>query len=201
MTRRRAALRLFLSAVSFAAVVAPVGRDAAAADTFVGKDVTAQRVGGVFELTDQHGRRRRLTDFKGKAVLLFFGYTRCPDVCPTTLARLAQTMTLLGPAAERVQVLWVTVDPERDTQELLSHYMPAFDASFLGLRGSVKETSAVADAFKVDYQITYYKNEVLVDHSAFGYLIDPSGRTRVKIPYDETAAQIARDVSTVLAGG
>jgi protein SCO1/2 len=170
------------------------------AEAFNGKDVSAEKLGGVLDLTDQQGRRRRLVDFKGKAVLIFFGYTRCPDVCPTTLVRMAQTMTKLGAAAGKVQVLWVTVDPERDTQELLSHYVPAFNPGFLGLRGTEKETEAVTDAFKVRYQITYYKNEVLVDHSAFGYLIDPRGRTRIKIGYDMTSSQIAEDVRAILGG-
>ena len=101
----------------------------------------------------------------------------------------------------RSRSFWVTVDPERDTQELLSHYVTAFNPRFLGLRGSEKETETVTDAFKVQYQITYYKNEVLVDHSAFGYLIDPSGKTRVKIGYDLTAAQIAQDVRAIVGGG
>jgi protein SCO1/2 len=173
---------------------------AAPAVGFSGKDVSADRLGGVLNVTDHHGHRRTLADFRGKAVLLFFGYMRCPDVCPTTLVRLAEVMKLLGPDSARVQVLWVTVDPERDTQALLANFVPAFDASFLGLRGTLKETAAIADAFKVKYQITYYKDEVMVDHSSFGYLIDPQGRTRVKISYDETPVQIVKDVRAVLAG-
>ena len=172
----------------------------AASGLFKGRDVSARHLGGVLNLTDHHGQRRTLADFRGKAVLIFFGYTHCPDVCPTTLVRLNEVMQALGAASERVQVLWVTVDPERDTQELLAHYVPAFNPSFIGLRGTEKETGEVADAFKSQYMITRYKDETFVDHSADGYLIDPKGRTRVKIPYDLPAQQIAQDVRTVLSG-
>jgi protein SCO1/2 len=196
----RRSLSSYASGAAFAAMLMFALGHSHPAEAFNGKDVSAEKLGGVLDLTDQQGRRRRLVDFKGKAVLIFFGYTRCPDVCPTTLVRMAQTMTKLGAAAGKVQVLWVTVDPERDTQELLSHYVPAFNPGFLGLRGTEKETEAVTDAFKVRYQITYYKNEVLVDHSAFGYLIDPRGRTRIKIGYDMTSSQIAEDVRAILGG-
>jgi protein SCO1/2 len=193
-------LSLCLVGVVLATTLLLAFRHSMASSDFNGKDVSFERLGGTLDLTDQHGQRRRLADFKGKAVLIFFGYTRCPDLCPTTLARMAQTMSLLGDTSARVQVLWVTVDPERDTQELLANYMPAFHPDFLGLRGTEKQTEAVADAFNVRYQITYYKDETLVEHSAFGYLIDPRGRTRVKIGYDMTAAQIARDVRAILDG-
>ena len=165
-----------------------------------GKDVTARHLGGVLGLTDQQGRVRRLADFRGKAVLLFFGYTRCPDVCPTTLLRMSEVLRLLGPDAHKVQVLWMTVDPERDTRTLLGNYVGAFNPAFLGLRGTPAQTDAVTEAFKVRYDITYYKDEVLVSHSAFGYLIDGRGATRVKIDYEATPEQIAHDVREVLAG-
>jgi protein SCO1/2 len=170
-----------------------------AASTFNGKDVSASRIGGALNLVDHHGKRRTWADFRGKAVLLFFGYTRCPDVCPTTLLKMAETLKVLGPDAAKVQVLWVTVDPERDTQVLLSNYVPAFNPEFLGLRGSLQETEAFTDAYKVGYQILYYKNEVLVDHSSFGYLVDKRGRTRIKISYDATPTQIAQDVRAILS--
>ena len=173
---------------------------AGAASTFAGKDVTAQHLAGVFHLQDHQGQARTLASYKGKVVLIFFGYTHCPDVCPTTLIRLNETMKLLGPTASKVQVLWVTVDPDRDTQELLSHYVPAFNASFVGLRGTEKETAEATDAFKVEYFITHYKDQILVDHSAFGYLIDPNGQTRVKISNDLAPDQIAHDVREILAG-
>jgi len=173
----------------------------AAAGAFNGKDVSAQNIGGTLSLTDHHGQRRTLADFHGKAVLIFFGYTHCPDVCPTTLMQMAEVVRVLGADAAKVQVLWVTVDPERDTQELLGNYIPAFNSTFLGLRGTDKETKAVADTFRVSYDVVRYKNEILVDHSSFGYLIDPKGRIRVKIDYDMSAAKIAQDVRAILSGG
>ena len=114
--------------------------------------------------------------------------------------QMAEVVRVLGAEAAKVQVLWVTVDPERDTQELLGNYIPAFNSAFLGLRGTDQETKAVADAFRVRYDIVRYKNEILVDHSSFGYLIDPKGRTRVKIDYDMSAAKIAQDVHAILRG-
>src|SRR5882672_347701 len=183
-----------------AAFVLALSWDASAV-AFNGKDVSAQNIGGALSLTDHHGQRRTLADFRGKAVLIFFGYTHCPDVCPTTLMQMAEVVRVLGADAAKVQVLWVTVDPERDTQELLGNYIPAFNSAFLGLRGTDQETKAVADAFKVRYDIVQYKDEILVDNSSFGYLIDPKGRTRVKIDYDMSAAKIAQDVRTILRGG
>jgi protein SCO1/2 len=173
---------------------------AGAASSFAGKDVTTQRLGEVLHLRDHLGQARTLASYRGKAVLIFFGYTHCPDVCPTTLIRLNEAMNLLGPLASKVQVLWVTVDPDRDTQDLLSHYVPAFNSSFVGLRGTEKETAEAADAFKVDYVITHYKDQILVDHSAYGYLLDVNGHARVKIPNDLTPEQIAHDVRAILAG-
>lgn len=190
--------RRFLGALLLAAAR---GAAAAGPQALSGKDVTARHLGGVLDLTDHLGRRRRLADFRGKAVLLFFGYTRCPDVCPTTLLRASEVLRLLGDDARRVQVLWMTVDPERDTQALLASYVGAFNPAFLGLRGTPAQTDAVADAFKVRYEITYYKDEVLVSHSAFGYLIDGRGATRVEIGYDATPEQIAQDVRAVLGAG
>ena len=181
------------------AAFALAARPAMAGAPLSGKDVTAVHLGGVLGLTDQHGRMRTLADFRSKAVLLFFGYTRCPDVCPTTLLRMSEVLRLLGADARQVQVLWMTVDPERDTPALLGSYVGAFNPAFLGLRGTPAQTDAVTEAFKVRYDITYYKDEVLVGHSAFGYLIDGRGRTRVKIDYDATPEQIAHDVRDVLA--
>ena len=187
--RRRLLVAALFATTSRAGTAAPLS----------GQDVTGRQLGGKLELSDAQGRLRHLGDFRGKAVLLFFGYTRCPDVCPTTLLRMAEAMRVLGADATRVQVLWMTVDPERDTQALVANYVSAFNPGFLGLRGTAAQTDAVAEAFQVRYDITYYKDEVLVSHSAFGYLIDGRGRTRVKIRYDATPEQIAHDVRAVLA--
>ncbi|HTT10370.1 MAG TPA: SCO family protein [Burkholderiaceae bacterium] len=155
---------------------------------FNGKDVSGRGIGGELNVSDHHGVRRRLADFRGKAVLIYFGYTQCPDVCPTRLARMNDVLDLLGPDAKRVQVLWMTVDPERDTQQLLANYVPAFNPTFMGLRGSESETDRVTRAFGIEYQIVHYKDQILVDHFAFGYLIDPGANTRAVRLRDERGA-------------
>lgn len=189
---RRSVLTLVGSVLAGAAIGMPSS----------GRDVTAQGLGGVLDLRDPSGRIRRLADFRGEVVLLFFGYTRCPDVCPTTLLRVAEAMRMLrAEEASRVRVLWVTVDPERDTADLVGRYVEAFDRAFIGLRGSVAQTDAVTAAFRFRYQITYYRNEVLVSHSPDGYLIDARGRTRIRIGYEATPDQIVQDVRFALAAG
>ncbi|HEY8243460.1 MAG TPA: SCO family protein, partial [Casimicrobiaceae bacterium] len=147
-------------------------------------------------LTDPGGATRTLADYRGKAVVLFFGYTQCPDVCPTTLAALAEAMKALGPDADRVQVLFVTVDPERDTSELLKAYVPAFDPRFVGLRGDAKALEAVAKEFRIVYQkvpgatpTTY-----TVDHSAGTFLFDPQGRLRVYIGHGQAPDAFVHDL-------
>jgi protein SCO1/2 len=165
-----------------------------------GKDVSTERLGGILDLRDPSGRLRRLADFRGKVILLFFGYTRCPDVCPTTLLRAAEAIRSLDrDEASRVQVLWATVDPERDTPELIGHYVSAFNPSFIALRGTVAQTDAVTAAFKFRYEITSYRSEIMVSHSPDGYAIDGRGRTRVRIGYAASPAQIAQDVRALLA--
>jgi protein SCO1 len=172
----------------------------AAAAPSSGKDVTAEHLGGLLGLRDSAGRVRRLADFRGNVVLLFFGYTRCPDVCPTTLLRVAEAMRSLGvDETARVRVLWATVDPDRDTPDLVGRYVAAFNPAFVGLSGSVAQTDAVTAAFKFRYEITYYRNEVMVSHSPDGFAIDARGRTRVRIGYDASPEQIAADVRVLLA--
>jgi protein SCO1/2 len=170
------------------------------ARAFNGKDVGARRIGGELNVSDSSGVRRKLADFRGKAVLIYFGYTHCPDVCPTTLLRMNEVLGLLGADAARVQVLWMTVDPERDTRALLSNYVPAFNPSFIALRGSIEETHRVTHAYEIQYQILHYNGQVLVDHSAHGYLLDRTGKVRVRLGYDMTAEQIAEDVRSILLG-
>jgi protein SCO1/2 len=168
---------------------------------FHGRDITAEHWDGSFTLTDTDGKPRTLADFHGKIVLLSFGYTHCPDVCPTTLAKFAEARRLLGADGERVQGLFVTIDPERDTAELLRAYVPAFDASFVGLRGSEAQTDAVTKAFHANYQIVVYQGNTLVDHTASTYIVDARGQPRVITPYDQTARLLADDVLALLKGG
>ena len=167
---------------------------------FQGSDVTGVAFGRDFHLTDHTGKARSLADFRGKAVVLFFGYTQCPDYCPTTLSELAAAMTKLGGDAARVQVLFVTVDPERDTPELLSRYVPAFNPGFLGLYGDAAATAATAKEFKVLYQKQpgTTPGTYTMDHSAGTFIFDPQGRLRVYENYGQGPDVIAHDIRMLL---
>ena len=164
-------------------------------------DITGiQGYGSDFRLIDHTGKQRTLSDFRGKAVVVFFGYTQCPDVCPTTLAALAEAMRQLGPDAAKVQVLFVTVDPERDTAELLSHYVTAFDPSFLGLSGDTDATARTAKEFKILYQKQPGKTpgSYTVDHSAGTFVFDPQGRLRLYAGHGQGADVFAHDIRELL---
>ena len=167
---------------------------------FQGSDVTGVNFGRDFRLIDHNGKARTLADFRGKAVVVFFGYTQCPDFCPTTLSELAAAMQKLGPDASRVQVLFVTVDPERDTRDVLARYVPAFDPSFLGLYGDEKATSEVTKEFKIIYQKQpgTEPGSYTVDHSAGTYIFDPQGRLRVYESYGPGPEVYAHDLREVL---
>jgi protein SCO1/2 len=155
-----------------------------------------------FHLADHNGKVRSLEDFSGKVVVLFFGYTHCPVVCPTTLADLAQLMRQLGKNAEHVQVLFITLDPERDTPELLANYIPAFDSTFLGLRGDAQATAQAAKAFGVNYSKQISKNgEYSVDHSDGTYLIGRDGHPVLLSPYGQRIEFLTNDVGILLALG
>jgi len=151
--------------------------------SFKNTDITGADYGKELTLTDHTGKTRTLADFRGKVVVVFFGYTHCPDVCPTTLAELKVAREQLGDDGKRVQVLFVTVDPERDTRELLANYVPAFDPSFLGLYGDAAETARVAKEFKVFYQKAPGKtpDSYTVDHSSGSYVFDPQGHLRLLV--------------------
>ena len=164
-------------------------------------DVTGAAFGKALDLTDHNGKPRTLADFRGKVVTVFFGFTHCPDACPTTLAELSQVMRELGPDADKVQVLFVTVDPERDTAQVLSQYVPAFHPSFLGLLGDAEATARTAKEFKIFYQKQPLKTGgYSVDHSAGTYVFDREGRLRLFAPYGKGAAAILHDIRLLLAG-
>jgi protein SCO1/2 len=167
---------------------------------FVATDISAVSWGKDFSLTDHHGQLRHLADFRGKAVVMFFGYTQCPDVCPTTLATLRDAMKLLGEDARHVQVLFVTVDPARDTADLLAQYAPVFDPSFLGLYSDEKGTAELAKEFKVFYakQAGSTPGSYSVDHSTGSYVFDTLGKLRLLIRHGETPANVAADLSLLL---
>ena len=167
---------------------------------FQSTDITGADFGKAFTLTDHNGKPRSLEDFRGRVVVMFFGFTHCPDVCPTTLAELAGAVKKLGPAGEKVQVLLVTIDPQRDTPELLAKYVTAFNAKFLALRGSADETARVAKEFKVIYQKVAgpRPENYAMDHSAGSYIFDRQGRLRLYVGYGRGADVFAHDIDLLL---
>ena len=174
---------------------------APSAPAFRSTDITGADYGKALALTDHHGQLRTLADFRGKVVTIFFGYTHCLDVCPTALSGMAEVMRQLGADADRVQVLFVTVDPERDTQALLSEYVPAFDKRFLGLYGSLDKTAEVAKDFRAFYRKSGDLNgHYTIDHSAGTYVFDPNGKLRLYVRHAEDPAVIAADIRVLLAG-
>ena len=184
----------------------PAGGDAGTsgrpvAGVFKGIDVTGATYGKGFALTDMRGQPRTLDDFKGKVVMLYFGFVQCPDVCPTALTRASEVLRLLGTEdAGKVQVVFVTVDPERDTPELLQHYMAAFDTRFLALHGNAEQTEATAREFRVFYKKVSTGSTYTMDHTALSYLFDPQGRLRVVLRHEQSAADYAADIAALLRG-
>ena len=165
---------------------------------FKSTDITGAEYGKTFELTDHNGKPRRLEDFRGKAVVLFFGFTHCPDVCPTTLTEAAQAIKTLGADGDRVQVLMVTVDPERDTKEVLAKYVTAFDPRFLGLYGDLAATQKAAKEFKIYFEKRKTGDTYSVDHSGQSYVIDAQGRLRLLVRHDRIGSDLADDLRAVL---
>lgn len=163
-------------------------------------DITGLEIGSDFRLTDHNGHPSSLADFQGKVVAIFFGYTHCPDMCPTALAELAQTVRQLGKQGDAVQVLFITVDPARDTQKVLAQYVPAFDPRFLGLYGDPDTTAKLAAAYKVFFepQRPTASGNYSVDHTAAVYLIDQRGRPRLYVGGGRTVSGIVHDVKLLL---
>ncbi|MCS0629574.1 SCO family protein [Telluria mixta] len=170
-------------------------------ESFQNTDVTGLDYAKGFTLTDHTGKARTLADFKGKAVVVFFGYTQCPDVCPTTMAEMATVMQKLGPLADQVQVLFITLDPERDTQELLANYVPAFDKRFIGLRGTPEQTAKTAKEFKVFYSKVPGTDpgSYTIDHTAGSYVFDRDGRLRLFIRHGQGPDPIVHDLRELLS--
>ena len=168
---------------------------------FQATDITGAPWGRDFKLTDHTGKVRTLADFHGKVVAIFLGYTHCPDVCPTTLSDFAMAIRELGTDGQNVQVLFVTVDPERDTAELLAKYVPSFNPTFLGMYTDPVSLAELAREFKVVYQKNSVKGptEYLIDHSAGTYVFDPKGNLRLHIAYGTGPAAIAQDLRVLLA--
>lgn len=197
---KRSAIRF----IATSAVLAGVGSLLAACSetkpSFTSVDVTGVNYAKEFELTDHNGQTRHLSDFKGKVVVMFFGYTQCPDVCPTSMAELAEVKKLLGADGDKLQGLFVTVDPARDTPEVLKGYMENFDPTFLALYTTPEKLETLAKDFKV-----YYKRvdgqtptSYTMDHSAGSYIYDPQGNLRLFTRYGSGAKVLAADIQQLL---
>ena len=171
------------------------------APTFKSTDITGAAFAQDLKLTDHTGQVRTMADFRGKAVVVFFGFTQCPDVCPTSMTTLAEVKRLMGGQGKQLQVLFITVDPERDTLTLLKEYMTNFDPSFLALRPEPAELKAVADSFKIYYRKAEgtTPTSYTMDHSAGKYVFDAYGRIRLFSSYGTDAATIATDIGTLLS--
>ena len=205
-TSRRGVLRAAGAALlhrmrwGLAAPVAPGLAGCNRSSGFRAIDITGADFAKGFELTDHRGRPARLEDFAGKLLVVFFGYTQCPDVCPTTMAEMAEVMRRLGPLSQQVKVAFITVDPERDTQELLSHYVPAFHPDFIGLWGDAEATARTARAFRVVYQKVPGKTpgSYTVDHSAGSFVFDKRSRVRLMVRHGTQADAIEADLRRLL---
>lgn len=167
---------------------------------FRGVDISEVDYARDFPLPDHNGQPRSIKDFSGKVVVVFFGYTQCPDVCPTTMQEMAEVKRMLGKDGDRLQAIFITVDPERDTADMLKAYMGNFDPSFLALRGTPEQTAAVAKDFKIYYKKVDGKTPTsyTMDHSAGSYIYDTQGRLRVYYRYGSGVEALAADVRTLL---
>ena len=164
-----------------------------------GLDIGGANYARDFRLSDAEGRERTLADYRGKVVLVFFGFTQCPDVCPTALSGAAEMLKLLGDDGANVQVLFVSLDPERDTPEVLKHYMASFHPSFVALRGDLERTQQTADAYKVFFRKVPLASSYTIDHTALTYVYDRNGELRVALRPQQTPREQADDVRALLS--
>lgn len=198
--KKRSAIRLIATSALFAGVGGLLSACSESTPQFSSVDVTGVTYAKDFELTDHNGQVRRLGDFKGKIVVMFFGFTQCPDVCPTSMTELAEVKKALGADGDKLQGLFVTVDPARDTPEVLKGYMENFDPTFLALYTTPDKLAALAKDFKV-----YYKRvdgqtptSYTMDHSAGSYIYDTKGNLRLFTRYGSGAKVLAADIQQLL---
>jgi len=190
--------RMALATAGAALLLGMAGCERPTKQIFNGIDISGADYGRELRLPDIDGRERTLADFKGKAVMVFFGFTQCPDVCPTALARAVEVKRLLGADGERLQVVFVTVDPERDTPEVLKAYLAAFDPGFIALRGNPERLAATARDLKIFYQKVPTGDSYSMDHSAISYVFDAQGRLRLALSHNQSARAYADDVRKIL---
>lgn len=194
-------MRKSLTLLALTLALSLAGCEQAAKPAFHGSDISGANFGQRLALTDHNGRAVTLESFRGKLVVLFFGYTHCPDVCPTTLSDMAEAFKLMPDgASDKVQVLFVSVDPERDTPEILKAYVPYFHPSFLGLLGSPEQVAQVTKEFRIVYRkhVEPGATDYLVDHSAGSYVLDGHGRLRLYLPFGHKSRDIADDLLILL---
>ena len=167
---------------------------------FRGIDITGADYARDFRLTDHNGQERTLADFRGKVVVVFFGFTQCPDVCPTAMAQLVEVKQMLGKDGDKLQALFITLDPERDSAEILKAYIANFDAGFLGLRPSLEQLPELTRHFKIFYKKNEGKTPTsyTLDHSAGSYVFDTQGRVRLYVRQNMSAAAITEDLKILL---
>lgn len=167
---------------------------------FQGSDISGTKLGRDMEMLDGNGHVRGLDDYKGKVAVVFFGFTQCPDVCPTAMAELSQTMELLGDDAAKVQVIMISVDPARDTPEILSEYVKAFNPNFVGLTGTPEQLSKTAKSFKAYYAKSSggTADQYGMDHASSFYILDQQGEARVLVSGNASAQDIANDIKVLL---
>src|SRR5690606_17098750 len=196
-SNKRRTLLTAAAALGLASALSACGKQEVA---FIGSDITGTKLGQEMTMVDGTGQARTLADYKGKVAVVFFGFTQCPDVCPTAMAELSQTMELLGEDASKVQVLMISVDPDRDTPEVLSAYVSAFHPSFVGLTGTAEQLSTTAKSFKAYYAKSpgATPDQYSMDHASSFYLIDPEGEARVLVSGNASAQDIASDIRQLL---
>lgn len=199
-TRRRLLGAAFLATTLSLALTGCERTDTPPKLTFRSLDITGADYARQLTLTDPDGKPRSLSEFKGKVTVVFFGYTQCPDVCPTTLSNLVEVKHLLGPDGDKLQAVFVSVDPKRDTAELLKNYIGAFDPNWIGLRGTPEETAAAAKEFKVFYRTVPGRtpDSYTVDHTAASYVFDTQGRVRLYVRHSAAPADVAADIRQLL---
>jgi protein SCO1/2 len=192
--------RLMRAIPGLLAAVVAVVLTACSPPTFKSVDITGADYARSFSLDSATGGQRSLADFRGKVVVVFFGFTQCPDVCPTTLSDLAEAKKRLGAAGERLQVVFITIDPERDTAAVLAQYVPGFDPSFVALRGSAEQTAQTAKDFKIFYQKVAGKTPTsyTMDHTAGAYVFDKDGRIRLFVRHGSSVDDIVADLRQLL---
>lgn len=171
------------------------------APVFHSTNITDTNIGAAWTLPDLQGQPRTIADYQGKAVAIFFGFIHCPDICPTTMAELAQVKEQLGEQGKDFQILFATVDPERDTPEIMSAYLEAFDPQAQGLRGDAEQLAAAAQTFKVFYaKVPQGEGNYTMDHSSGVYIFDPKGKIRLYSRYGQAVDQLTSDVRLLLKG-